>query len=203
MATRSTPHHTPNYYNNPPSIAWKVTTTDYVTVSIAFVVVLARCYTKFVLLKSRGWDDYRMHSDSSYTTDQSQLLAVDGYLYIVAIALAKISLLLFLYRIFQVDKRFRIASWIVGAVLVIWSTVTLFLTIFACRPVKASWNLKLMKDPKTKCHPKAWDTSNIYGFCNIITDFALIVMPLPLVWRMQMNRKKKFGIAVVFASGFL
>ncbi|KAL8677795.1 MAG: hypothetical protein Q9186_005802 [Xanthomendoza sp. 1 TL-2023] len=136
---------------------------------------------------------------NSYLT----LLAVDGYLYIVAIALAKISLLLFLYRIFQVDKRFRIASWIVGVVLVIWSTVTLFLTIFACRPVKASWNLKLMKDPKTKCHPKAWDTSNIYGFCNIITDFALIVMPLPLVWRMQMNRKKKFGIAVVFASGFL
>ncbi|KAL8799503.1 MAG: hypothetical protein Q9182_005841 [Xanthomendoza sp. 2 TL-2023] len=130
------------------------------------------------------------------------LIAVDGYLYIVAITLAKISLLLFLYRIFHVDKRFRIASWIVGAVLVIWSTVTLFLTIFACRPVKASWNLKLMMDPKTTCHPKAWDVANIYGFCNIITDFALIVMPLPLIWRMQMNRKKKVGIAVVFASGF-
>ena len=53
----SAPNITHNYYNNPSSIGWKVTTTDYVTVSAAFVVVLARCYTKFFLLKSRGWDD--------------------------------------------------------------------------------------------------------------------------------------------------
>ena len=51
------PNITHNYYNNPSSIGWKVTTTDYVTVSAAFVTVLARCYTKFFLLKSRGWDD--------------------------------------------------------------------------------------------------------------------------------------------------
>ena len=48
--------HPPNY-DNPPSIGWEFTTTDYVTVSVAFVVVLARCYTKFFLLKTRGWDD--------------------------------------------------------------------------------------------------------------------------------------------------
>lgn len=50
----SQPH---NYYNNPPSIAWKVTNTDLVTLSLAFAVVVLRCYTKFFLTKSRGWDD--------------------------------------------------------------------------------------------------------------------------------------------------
>ncbi len=139
----------------------------------------------------------------SLTAAKHQMLAVDGYLYVVAITLAKASLLLFLYRIFHVDRRFRIAAWVVGGILGIWATVTVFLAVFACRPVKASWNLKLLKDPKTKCEPKAWNVENIYGFCNIITDFALIIMPLPLVWRMQMDRKKKIGVGLVFASGVL
>lgn len=33
---------------------------------------------------------------------------------------AKVSLLLFLYRIFRVDRKFRVVSWIIGAVVVIW-----------------------------------------------------------------------------------
>ncbi|KAL8642119.1 MAG: hypothetical protein Q9226_008543 [Calogaya cf. arnoldii] len=131
------------------------------------------------------------------------MLAVDGYLYVIAITLAEASLLFFLCRIFHVDKRFRIASWIVGGILRIWATVTVFLVIFACRPVKASWNLKLLNDPKTTCEPKAWDVENTYGSNNIFTDLALIIMPLPLVWLMQMDRKKKIGVALVFASGVL
>ncbi|KAL8992694.1 MAG: hypothetical protein Q9169_006908 [Polycauliona sp. 2 TL-2023] len=129
------------------------------------------------------------------------MLAVSGYLYVVAMTLAKASLLIFLYRIFHVDRWFRIAAWILGAILAIWSTVTVFLSIFACKPIRASWNFELMFDPETKCYPKSWDTKNIYGFCNILSDFALIVMPLPLVWRMQMDRKKKIGLVLVFASG--
>lgn len=39
----SRPH---NYYNNPPSIAWKVTNTDLVTLSFAFAAVVLRCYTE-------------------------------------------------------------------------------------------------------------------------------------------------------------
>ncbi|KAL8865185.1 MAG: hypothetical protein Q9174_007026, partial [Haloplaca sp. 1 TL-2023] len=130
-------------------------------------------------------------------------IAVDAYLYVVAIALAKLSLLLFLYRIFSVDKRFRIAAWITGAILVIWTIITVFMSIFACRPVKASWDFFLYLDPNTVCHPQSFEVVNVYGFCNVITDFVLIFMPLPLVWRMQMDRKKKIGVGLVFASGAL
>ncbi|KAL8777881.1 MAG: hypothetical protein Q9213_007673 [Squamulea squamosa] len=60
-----------------------------------------------------------------------------------------------------------------------------------------------MKDPKTKCNPKSYDTENVYGFCNIVTDFALIIMPIPLLWKMHMNFQKKIGVAAVFATGTL
>lgn len=128
---------------------------------------------------------------------------MDGYLYIVAITAAKLSLLLFLYRIFHVDKRFRIAAWITGGILVLWSLITILLAIFSCRPIKASWDLKVRMDPKTVCYPKAYDVSNVYGFCNVITDVVLIVLPIPLVWKMQVNLKKKLAVAMVFATGAL
>ena len=117
--------------------------------------------------------------------------------------MAKLSLLLFLYHVFHVDKRFRITAWITGIVLVVWSVVTILMAIFACRPVSASWNLKLYMDPRTVCKPKAYDVLNIYGFCNVVTDVLLIFMPVPLIWNMQTNRRKKIGVVLVFATGSL
>ena len=117
--------------------------------------------------------------------------------------LAKVSLLLFLYRIFNVDFKFRIASWIIGFVVVVWSLVTLCLMIFSCHPIKANWNVMLLADPKTHCYPKVYNVINIHGYCNIITDFALLVLPLPLVWNLQMTLKKKLSVATIFATGAL
>ena len=117
--------------------------------------------------------------------------------------MAKLSLLLFLYHVFHVDKRFRITAWITGTVLVIWSIVTILMAIFACRPVSASWNLKQYMDPRTVCKPQAYEVLNIYGFCNVVTDVLLIFMPVPLIWKMQTNRSKKIGVALVFATGSL
>ena len=121
----------------------------------------------------------------------------------LGLTLAKLSLLLFLYRIFKIDLAFRVLSWILGAILVIWTTVTLLLSIFACKPIKASWVLSVMLDPATKCPIKAYDVNNIHGYCNIITDFALLLMPAPLVWKLNINGKRKLGLAVVFGTGIL
>ncbi|KAL9602882.1 MAG: hypothetical protein Q9219_001578 [cf. Caloplaca sp. 3 TL-2023] len=226
MSSFTRPH---NYYDNPPSEASRVTNIDLITISLAFATVVLRCYTKFLLIHAPWWDDYtciialivaigRTAVDfvgqyqfgagrhfwdipPEYYNGFLTTIAVDGYLYIVAITFAKLSLLLFLYRIFHVDKRFRIAAWVTGGILSVWATVAVLLAIFACRPVAASWNLKLMMDPNTRCEPKAYNTENVYGFCNVITDVVLIIMPMPLVWHMQMDRKKKLGILLVFATG--
>ncbi|KAL8936880.1 MAG: hypothetical protein Q9216_004705 [Gyalolechia sp. 2 TL-2023] len=115
--------------------------------------------------------------------------------------LAKVSLLLFLYRIFRVDQKFRIATWTIGLVVVLWSAVSFLLCIFACRPIKASWNVELLLDPNTDCYPQAPNVINYHGFCNIITDFALLFLPLPMLWKLQMDRKKKIGVGAVLATG--
>ncbi|KAL8919435.1 MAG: hypothetical protein Q9208_006813 [Pyrenodesmia sp. 3 TL-2023] len=220
--------HPPNY-DNPPSTAWMATTADSVGLALAIIVVAARCYTKFRITKAPGWDDYLSimalltfiaywalnllqrfeYGGGRHLYDIPPSMyygyfwtaVVRGYLYTIGLTFAKLSLLIFLYRIFRVDRTYRILSWILGAILIIWTTVSLLLSIFACKPIKASWVLSIMLDPRTKCPIKAYDVNNIHGICNIITDFALLILPAPLVWKLHVSGKKKLGLAVVFGTG--
>lgn len=66
---------------------------------------------------------------------------------------------------------------------------------FSCRPIIAAFNYKAQKDPKTVCNPKNYNVLNIYGFCNIIADFLLLAMPMPMLWTLHMPSAKKFGLA--------
>ncbi|KAL8699340.1 MAG: hypothetical protein Q9224_001458 [Gallowayella concinna] len=226
LALLSHPH---NYYNNPPSNAWKVSVTDSIGLSLVTIVVAARCFTKLRITKALGWEDFISvltwimfiafstlnfvqrfrFGGGRHTWDLPpefyngflRTSTSSSYLYMLGTMLAKISLLLFLYRIFSVDRKFRIAAWALGTILVGWTIISFFLRIFACRPIKASWDVKLQLDPETRCNPKSYNTLNVHGICNIITDFGLLLLPVPMVWKLQMSLKKKLGVAAVFASG--
>ncbi|KAL8965316.1 MAG: hypothetical protein Q9197_006570 [Variospora fuerteventurae] len=220
---------TPNYYNNPPSSAWTVSVTDSVGLALVTLVVFARCYTKFAITKAPGWEDYiclaayaiyvifvSIHyvhlydyggGRHSYDMPPEFLYGffwtkvVANHLYIVGCTLAKFSLLAFLYRIFNVNLGFRIASWTLAAVLGIWTSVTLLLCLFACKPIGASWDINLYFEPGTRCNIRVPNVTTIHGFCNVITDFALLLLPVPMVWNLHVGAKKKFGLAAVFATG--
>ncbi|CAO1596151.1 hypothetical protein XANCAGTX0491_000005 [Xanthoria calcicola] len=127
--------------------------------------------------------------------------AVGSYMYVLGTLMAKLSLLLFLYRIFRVNRKFRIATWALGFMIVVWSLVSFLLMIFSCRPIKANWNPQLYLDPKTRCYPKSYNVLNIHGYCNVISDFALLFLPIPMLWKLQMTLKKKMGLATIFATG--
>ncbi|KAL8761230.1 MAG: hypothetical protein Q9184_002634 [Pyrenodesmia sp. 2 TL-2023] len=219
----------PNYYNNPPSNAWMVNLTDSVGLVLVTLAVFARCYTKFSIIKAPGWEDYiciaayaiyvtfvalhfvhHLHYGGGrhtidippeYLYDFFWTKVVANYLYIIGCTLAKFSLLLFLYRIFSVSFRFRLASWALGAVLAIWTSVTMLLCIFACRPIVASWVVRIYLAPSTHCPIKVPNVTTIHGFCNVLTDFALLFLPVPMVWNLHVTTKKKVGLAAVFATG--
>ncbi|KAL8665980.1 MAG: hypothetical protein Q9168_007585 [Polycauliona sp. 1 TL-2023] len=222
-------YSTPPNYHNPPSTAWMATTADAVGLSLVVIFVAARYYTKYRITKAPGWEDHfslmalitfivfwimnllqRFDYGGGrhlYDIEPSMYYGyfwtgvVRSYLTILGLTFAKLSLLLFLYRIFKIDTAFRILSWILGAVLVIWTTVSLLLCIFACKPIKASFVLSIQLNPATKCPIKAYNVSNIHGYCNIISDFALLLMPAPMVWKLHVNKKKKLGLVVVFGTG--
>ncbi|KAL8823655.1 MAG: hypothetical protein Q9191_005661 [Dirinaria sp. TL-2023a] len=43
----------------------------------------------------------------------------------------------------------------------------------------------------------------VFGWYNIITDFILFLLPMPMLWKMHLSWRKKGGLAFVFATGGL
>ena len=77
--------------------------------------------------------------------------------------------------------------------------VAVFLTItFACFPTQRNW--QVVPDPGLKCtfKPQNFYVSTVL---NVITDAAILAIPLPLMWALQVSFKKKVALMLLLSSG--
>jgi hypothetical protein len=108
--------------------------------------------------------------------------------------LIKSSILLFYYRTFVPYYSFRIAIWCMAAFVISWFFAVTFTVIFQCSPVNFVWNKALAGGHCINFEMFIFSTALI----NIITDFALVVMPVPILWKLQMPTTKKIGTCAIF-----
>lgn len=88
--------------------------------------------------------------------------------------------------------------------LLIWSNFIFYLidTIFSiimCSPREKIWNL-LMTDGH------CFDGNALFmasGIFNVLSDFAILLLPAIPIWRLQMPLKRKMMIGLVFWTGLL
>ena len=68
--------------------------------------------------------------------------------------------------------------------------------IFGCTPVDKNWK------PDTPGHCIVLIKAvYAYGSMNFISDFFIFLLPLPMVWGLQLSRKDKLGVTLVFMGG--
>ncbi|TEY33691.1 hypothetical protein BOTCAL_0668g00020 [Botryotinia calthae] len=70
---------------------------------------------------------------------------------------------------------------------------------FMCHPIAYNWNKAI---PNGHCD----DQGAAYlgaGVINLLIDVSVVVLPMPLLWALQMDWKKKIGVAAMFSLGFL
>ncbi|KAL5313541.1 hypothetical protein ACEPPN_017961 [Leptodophora sp. 'Broadleaf-Isolate-01'] len=119
-------------------------------------------------------------------------------IYVAVLGLVKISILTFYLRIFQLQIPFRIAVYTTIVFIVLGSASISFSTIFQCRPIAYFWDKDL--------HGKCLDV-NALAYANsglsIVQDFLIIGLPIRVVWNMNLDRKKKWSVAFMFALGGL
>ena len=92
----------------------------------------------------------------------------------------------------------------VGAHTCIWACLIMYLvgTIFEidiCTPREKIWNPLL---DTGHCF-NIWATFQANGIFNVISDFAILILPVPSVWKLQISLKRKILTTAVFATGFL
>ena len=130
-------------------------------------------------------------------TQIALVLFIFSFLYNTGLTLVKLSVLMFYRRVFGITRAKLIIYWIVGALLVGWFVAINFLNLFACTPVAKSWEHNL----PGSCTDSKMDLIGT-AIPNIFTDLILLILPMPVLWRLQMGLSRKLALAGVFAVGY-
>ena len=140
--------------------------------------------------------DPNPHCDTACDTNLVQLLVAIQVSYGVSVGLVKISICLFYIRIFF-TKNFRTASWILIGTIASWSLVVVFTAFFICTPLAANWDSNI---PGGKCHNQTAAYTGI-GVIDLVTDIAIFILPIPMIWNLQVSTGNRVALFAVFGLG--
>ena len=120
---------------------------------------------------------------------------VFSHFYDFALVSVKLSILAFYHRVF-VHPVFRRIILATATFVLAWGigiTVTLFL---ACRPLPAYWDANVTG----KCLEMVTFTY-FTNISNLITDIWIFLLPVPMIWHLQLQTKKKMLLSFIFCFG--
>ena len=125
-------------------------------------------------------------------------MAVQILYFSTAVAI-KTSLILLYFRIFGVIKWFRVLLIGAEVVVALYFIVDVLVAIFECHPVAFYWD-------KTIKGGKCINENQFYrwnGVANLLIDFMIWSLTLPVIWHLQLNNKQKLSLSGVFLLGLL
>lgn len=137
----------------------------------------------------------------SNITELLQLVYAGYLMFDIGIVFPKLSVLFFYERVFgRANRRMVLIRWIFISFIVAWLLFRIPADIWGCTPPKKSW----LPDTPGHCLN---DLNNfaIYlaaGLFNSLLDLALLIIPLPMIWKLQMRPMRKIGIFAAFVCGY-
>jgi hypothetical protein len=106
-------------------------------------------------------------------------------------------LLTFYRRLFR-QSNFHIVADICSVLCVLWGFITILVVGLQCRPLAKYWNPTI----SGTCINQLAFMEGIQGI-NVILGLAILVMPLPMVWRLHRPWQDRAALSSVFLIGGL
>ncbi|KAK3203493.1 hypothetical protein GRF29_112g1481867 [Pseudopithomyces chartarum] len=187
--------------------------------AITIIVVLLRIYTRLFMVRATGIEDYftvaatvfsiglticigfQVHygmGQHIWTVTNSVSMMKSFYtsliLYNLSLSFTKISILLQYRRVFM-TRKFSIVCRALLTFVSIYSCWRVFGSAFQCIPISAFW---------TQDHSKCMSRSVSWYFnagSNIVTDIAIMILPMPVIKNLSLPRRQKYLLMGVFAMG--
>ena len=125
--------------------------------------------------------------------DTAQTIITMEVLYCIGTAAFKFSALLLFHRIFGLVPRFTAVLWCFAAVILANNIAEVFLSIFQCVPVHKAWNPEV----QGSC-VNILLAACIPGSINVVSDVFTVLLPLPLIWTLHMERNRKIQLVGIF-----
>ncbi|KAH9208595.1 hypothetical protein DL95DRAFT_345248 [Leptodontidium sp. 2 PMI_412] len=196
------------------------------------IVIGIRCYTRLRISRSFGWDDWLILAAMVPTTafmilclvaewhykwnrhiwDVNpdtliiglKVVLVTQILFCIATTLTKLSMLVLVYRIVvQGSKKFPKIIVCVMVLIAAEGVAFVSTVVFQCRYVinpSTYWTLSFK--PQPQCIS---ETKNLLaaGILNTIGDLVVIILPIPIIWRLKLPIQQQIIIVLLFGAGLL
>ncbi|OQO04337.1 hypothetical protein B0A48_10948 [Cryoendolithus antarcticus] len=196
-----------------------------VFIILATIATILRLYTRLVIARNAGLDDVFIALALAFALATESMVALEAVydngrakapltpaqglsyaktvyvsiiMYNVALFCIKMSLILQYLRIFP-QKGFRMACYAMMVIVFIYSSWCIWGQVFFCTPIAGFWDYQLARS--AKCFPKlpVWFTN---AGINIVTDIAIVGLPIPMIRQLKMAKRQKIALMGVFALGF-
>jgi hypothetical protein len=121
--------------------------------------------------------------------------------YIANMMFIKLSIAVFLMRL-AVQKKY---IWILRVsvfIIAIWSTAIFFYTVFQCTPVQAQWDYTII-DKRCVSSDSFVSAAYSISVMTILSDWLYALLPIPMIWSIQMSIQKKVTVAFILGLGIL
>jgi len=115
----------------------------------------------------------------------------------LAVAFPKLAVLGLYLRIF-VDRKQRISTYVLIAVLVSFCISQVLATCLQCFPLSYLW------DPTAHPGGHCLDFNTLWrwgSFPNIVTDIFMLILPLPCLLKLHLSTRDKIGLVATFCTG--
>jgi hypothetical protein len=127
-----------------------------------------------------------------------KLLFAEELLYILSATLPKLAILCLYLRIFR-TRPYRLAAYAIAGVMILNYVTNVILSLTMCQPVRFKWDKTI---PGGVCG----DLMAAYRWIsvpNLVTDLAILILPLPMVWNLHTGLSQKLGLTLTFLTGSL
>ncbi|CAI6339121.1 unnamed protein product [Periconia digitata] len=109
----------------------------------------------------------------------------------------KLSILALYYRIFSLTRGWIPTLWAFAVFVIALGITQPLVYIFHCIPIQWSWD---ENTPNMKCIDFSLAIA-VLGTIHIITDWLLLLLPIPVVWSLRLGQRAKISICALFAVG--
>lgn len=171
---------------------------DYVLVASWITLLVATALaTRLVLL---GFGKHNWDFPQKNLQEYMLVTLVEATILACSIVWSKTGFAITLLRI--TEGWVRIAVWVIIATINIISIVGVLVSWVRCTPLVKAWDLSVPRD-QGSCWPFK-PLLNVYSFAAVfsgVMDVVLALLPWPIIWKLQMKRQEKIGVAVAMSMG--
>jgi hypothetical protein len=110
----------------------------------------------------------------------------------------KLSILLFYVRLFPYAK-FRYFAYANMAYTIAWGIATWVVNLMVCSPIAFYYDKTI---PGGVCKNQSISGS-VNGALSLLGDICILSLPLPMIWKLHMNTRRKIALCGIFLLGSL